>query len=296
MSRTPSVLLLFLAVGLDAADGTSDCAAMSEQDAAKLKSYVRGRYGIPATSALSVREVSRAEGSCYRKLEFSADNARPFRIDLYASPDFRFLAPDLMDSHAAPVPAARATAAPLTSALPEQGAAFLGPKGAPVTLAVFSDFQCPFCAQLAAGLKQDIVPVVGDSVRVAFYNFPLRMHPWARAAAEAAACARAQGDSYFWAIHDYIFDHRRDLTAENLDERLTQRAAAISGLDATRFQSCVDRGEMAATVEEHVALGRKLGITGTPTMFINGIRVTGYRPAQILTLIQEQASKAKASK
>jgi protein-disulfide isomerase len=117
------------------------------------------------------------------------------------------------------------------------------------------------------------------------------MHPWARPAAEAAACARLQNDSCSWSFHDYLFDHQRELTAANLADRLLSHIATLDeSFDRARFKVCVDERETAATVERDAAFGRQNNISGTPTLYINGVRVSGYVPAQIRTIIREQAA------
>jgi len=146
---------------------------------------------------------------------------------------------------------------------------------------------------MATGLMKEIVPTEGDKIRLIFRNFPLPMHPWARAAAEATACAQTQNDKYFWPLHDYIFAHQREITIENMTAKLSEQAAAIDGFDPARFQACVDKKETAAKVDQDVAFGNEMKVTGTPTLFINGQRVSGYRAEQIRTMIREQAPPDK---
>ena len=142
---------------------------------------------------------------------------------------------------------------------------------------------------MASGLMREILPSENGNVLLIFRQFPLEMHPWARAAAEATACAQAQNDKYFWPLHDYLFAHQRELSLDNMTAKLSGVAAAIEGFDQIRFQTCVDKKEMSAKVEQDVALGNELKVTGTPTLFVNGQRVSGYRTEQIRTLIREQS-------
>src|SRR5450631_2791186 len=100
--------------------------------------------------------------------------------------------------------------------LPKDGFSF-GPSDAPVNIILFSDFQCPYCSQLAKTMRQDLPKKYGDKVRVTFVEFPLSaIHPWARAAAESAQCLGAQNPAAFWAFHDWIFDHQKETTPANL--------------------------------------------------------------------------------
>jgi protein-disulfide isomerase len=163
----------------------------------------------------------------------------------------------------------------------------LGAKDAPVTVTVFSDFQCPFCAQAGAGLVKELLPSEEGKVRLAFRYFPLAMHAWARGAAEAAACAQQQGDGYFWNLHDYLFEHQKDITVENVQRRMMGQAAGIAGFDTKKFEACLDTKAGAARVDADMAFGREIGIQGTPTIFVNGQQMGGYRIDQIRTIIRE---------
>ena len=97
--------------------------------------------------------------------------------------------------------------------LPKDGFSF-GPADAPVNLVLFSDFQCPYCSQLAKTIRQDLPKKYGDKVRVTFVDFPLSaIHPWARAAAEGSHCLGEQNPAAFWAFHDWIFEHQKETTA-----------------------------------------------------------------------------------
>jgi protein-disulfide isomerase len=115
------------------------------------------------------------------------------------------------------------------------------------------------------------------------------MHAWARAAAEATACAQAQNDKYFWPLHDYIFAHQREINPGNLTQKLLEQVDTMEGFNLERFQACIGKKETAAKVDQDVAFGNEMKVTATPTLFINGQRVSGYRPEQIRTLIREQA-------
>ena len=288
--RFSQTLTLVLCLGsLRAAADSLDCGAVSDADRAKLAGWVQQKYHLPN---IDVQELSFVEGSCYRKLRFtSAGTGRPFRMELIASPDLRFLTRELLDSHADPAEEAKREARAIAASLTKGNPATRGPKDAPVTMVLFSDFQCPFCSQMAMGLTRDILPSDGDKIRLVFRQFPLPMHPWARAAAEATACARAQGEKYFWTLHDYIFSHQREITADNMLATLSEQA----DFDRDRFKSCVQSKETAAEIDQDVALGNELKVTGTPTLFINGQRVSGYRAAEIRTLIREQSNSARST-
>lgn len=154
-----------------------------------------------------------------------------------------------------------------------EGAFTQGPKDAPVTIIEFSDFQCPYCSRVIATLKE-VVRLYPKQVRIAFRDFPIAgLHPKAAKAAEAARCAGEQGK--FWEYHDLLFESQAQATPADF-----KRFAEQLKLDASRFATCLDSGKHAAAVASDVQEGTRLGITGTPTFFINGRLVVGALPLE----------------
>jgi protein-disulfide isomerase len=154
-----------------------------------------------------------------------------------------------------------------------EGAFAQGPKDAPVTIVEFSDFQCPFCSRVVATLKE-VVRLYPKQVRLAFRDFPIAgLHPKAAKAAEAARCAGEQGK--FWEYHDLLFGSQAQATPADF-----KRFAEQLKLDANNFATCLDSGKHAAAVASDVQEGTRLGITGTPTFFINGRLVVGALPLE----------------
>lgn len=281
-------VILFMVARMCVAEDLPSCAAIGDSDKTRLVTYVKKKYNLPDTALVDVKAQAFVQGTCYRQLRFTAGaGPRPFHVDLFVSPDLRFLSRDVLDSNGDPAEQARQHTRAIAAALNKPGAASVGSADAPVTLVLFSDFECPFCSQMATGLRRDILPEAGDNVRLVFRNFPLPMHPWARLAADGAACARAQDEGYFWPIHDYLFDHQPDLTPDNVESKISERAAELDGFDPARFRSCIDARESAPSIEEDLALGNEMKVSATPTLFINGQKVTGYRAEQIRTMIME---------
>ncbi len=145
-----------------------------------------------------------------------------------------------------------------------------GPTNAPVTMVVFSDFECPYCARSKAVIDQ-VVRDYGDKVRIVYRDFPLPFHANAPKAAEAALCADEQGK--FWEFHDHLFANQDKLQLAALKE-----TARTLGLDGAAFDACLDGGKMTARVEKNLEAGREAGVTGTPAFFINGLPLEGAQP------------------
>jgi protein-disulfide isomerase len=155
----------------------------------------------------------------------------------------------------------------------EASGPMLGPADAPITIIEFSDYQCPFCRR-AEPTVQDVLAKYPGQVRFVFRHFPLdRIHPLARGASEAAACAAEHGK--FWEFHKELFAEKAQLERAGLDA-----AAAKVGLDPAAFKACVDERRTQALVENDLKAGEAAGVSGTPAFFINGIPLRGALPAE----------------
>jgi len=287
-------------VGAAGANAQSACPPLGESAKTKLADYVRKKYSLPVNAQVYVAESGFVGGTCYRKLQFKSlyrpeDSARPLKIDLIASPDLRFLTRELLDSLVDPAAEEAHKLEALAASLATGHFPATGPKDAPISIVIFSDFECPFCAQAGKGLFTDVLSTEKDKIRLVFRNFPLAMHPWARAAAEAGVCAQRQDEKYFWEFHDYLFANQREINKQNLREKLLERATTMENFKVDEFESCLDHGTAAAAVEQDITLGNQIGIAATPTLFVNGHRLSGYRPEQIRTLIRELTSSTQAA-
>jgi protein-disulfide isomerase len=156
----------------------------------------------------------------------------------------------------------------------------LGPANAPVTIIEFSDYQCPYCARVVPTLKK-LKAEYGDKVRIVFKDFPLPNHPQAPKAAEAAHCAGEQGK--YWEMHDRMFGHQGALLVPQLKE-----SAAALGLDAAKFEQCLDSGKYAGVVQEDLEYGSDLGVSSTPSLYINGRPVVGAQPFDVFKRVIDE--------
>ena len=156
-----------------------------------------------------------------------------------------------------------------------------GPANAPVTIVEFSDFECPFCSRINPTIKQ-VQDKYGDKVRIVFRQFPLAFHQKAQKAAEASLCANDQDK--FWEMHDAMFANQQALEVAQLKAK-----AAELGLKADEFNSCVDSGKHAATIQADMKDGSAAGVSGTPALFVNGRFINGAVPFdQIATVIDDE--------
>ena len=143
-----------------------------------------------------------------------------------------------------------------------EGAPVRGALMGTVTVVEFSDFECPFCGA-AAPVVDRLLRQFDGKVKLIFKSYPLDMHPRAMPAARAAAAANKQGK--FWEMYDLLFSHQHDLEDEDIDHYAEQ-----IHLDMARFHADIASPELQARVDADKAEGRRLGVSGTPTFFVNG--------------------------
>ncbi len=160
--------------------------------------------------------------------------------------------------------------------------AFGAPAGAPVTIYVFSDFECPICKEEAQILRQNVAATFPDKVRVVFNDFPLdAIHPWARTAAIAGRCIYKQNPATFWDFFDWTYDNQTSIGLDNINSKL-QTFANQKGLDGMQLARCIDTKATEAEVDASIAEGRMLQVSATPTIFLNGRRLEGAIPWEML--------------
>lgn len=171
-----------------------------------------------------------------------------------------------------------------------------GPDDAPVTVAVFSDFQCrPYCAR-AAEAVEGLAGHYAGKVRFVFKHYPLngscnpstttQMHAQACAAAFAAQCAGEQGR--FWAMHDALFE-------ADLADGIYEPLAYGVGLDVPRWKQCLASERVKEQIGTHARQGGAMGVSGTPNWVINGRKGGGMAPAKLEAVIRYELDKAGAA-
>ncbi len=195
-----------------------------------------------------------------------------------------------IDDHQKPAPGAAAPAAapppaashkvPLNATMPRTG-----PKVAKVTIAEFSDFQCPFCKRVEPTVKE-ILQKYPNDVAIVFINQPLPFHEHAMEAAQAFQAAHRQGKA--WPMHDKMYDNNTALERASLE-----KYAQEVGLNMTKFKKDMDDPKIKEEIAEHQKLATSVGASGTPTFFINGRQIVGAQPfAEFQKIIDEEIKKA----
>ncbi len=164
---------------------------------------------------------------------------------------------------------------------------------ASVTLEEYGDFECPPCGKLAGPLAA-IEREFGEQFRMVFHNFPLITHQHAREAACAAEAAGQQ--NRFWEMHDLLYREQGMWSKANDTRAVFMNYAGVLGLNREQFGKDIDSERVKALVSADEEYGKSLGVTNTPTIFINGTMVppTSLNPTNLRAAINEAIRKTKA--
>lgn len=181
---------------------------------------------------------------------------------------------------AAPPPADTVYAIPVPARAPSRG-----PANAPVTIQIFSDFQCPFCSRVRPTL--DRLLAERSDVRLVWRDYPLPFHENAMPAAEAAREVFVQrGNDAFWRFHDLVFENQRQLDTDSL----VRLAAQVQGVDATRVRRALEQGTHRAAVRADMrAMDEVRSGVGTPSFLVNGRLVQGAQPIDVFRTAVDRA-------
>jgi protein-disulfide isomerase len=165
-----------------------------------------------------------------------------------------------------------------------------GPKNSPVTIVEFGDLQCPACK--AAQPAIEALVASEPNARFVFQNFPLEMHNWAAKGAAYSDCVGKASNDAFWKFVAKTYETQAEITAENVDEKLTAIADA-SGAKGSDIAACAATAATKADVDASLALGKEVNVTGTPTLFINGRSIGNVSnvPAESLKGLVDFAAK-----
>lgn len=151
----------------------------------------------------------------------------------------------------------------------------LGPDNAPITIVEFSDYQCPFCTKWHTEVFTRLMNDYKGKIRFIYRDFPLySIHPQAQSAAEAANCAGEQGA--YWEFHNALFSEKYSLGSDAYT-----RYAAEVGLNPNQFAQCLSEHRFKSEVDADFKYASSIGVSSTPTFFVNGLAVVGAQPYEV---------------
>jgi protein-disulfide isomerase len=164
-----------------------------------------------------------------------------------------------------------------------------GASDALVTIVEFSDFECQYCKQAQPTLDTLLARFGGD-VRHVWKNFPLSMHPRAIPAANFALEARTRGgDTTFWKVHDLLFSEQK-----NLDDEAFESIAKRAGLPPDKLLDAVQSQAHKAVINADMEQGKRFGVRGTPSFFVNGRQIAGALPVdKFQAVVTEELETAR---
>jgi protein-disulfide isomerase len=258
-------------------------------DREKIVRYLRDHFAIPESVKITANDVRESIYPEFLELTVTVDDgknkqAQPF----FVSKDMRYLVEgSIFNLGGDPKDE-------ISRLISLKDQASQGPVSAPVTLVEYSDLQCPVCARLQEELETEVVPKYGDKLRVVFKELPLvSIHDWAFTGAIAAQCAYQIDPSKYVAFRSEIYKNQESVSAEHARDLLLHFAAE-AGIDNLKLAACIDSQSSLSRVEANVHEAQALGISQTPTSFINGRAIVAAPPAsEFFKLIEEALRDSK---
>lgn len=187
------------------------------------------------------------------------------------------------NTQAQAAPQAQAPSAPAAPSGPvnitlKPNTPFLGSANAKVTVVEYADYQCPFCEKWYTSVMSELKTKYINSGKIKFvYQDFAFLGPDSNTAAEASHCASDQNK--FWQYHDYLFTHQGAEGSGWATAVHQKEFAQAVGLNTTQFNSCLDSGKYKQEVLDETAAGKSYGVSGTPSVFVNGTIIVGAQPA-----------------
>lgn len=280
------VLVLVLVAGGGSAQSTSAAGSLSPEVLHRIQTEIRSHYSVApqVNIAISTPEASDVVGFDKVIVTFTHDEKKT-TFDFLISKDRKTLARlEKID-----------ISQDLMSKIDVKGRPVRGNRDAKVVIVNYDDFQCPYCARMHATLFPSLLKEYGSKVKFIYKDYPLvDIHPWAMHAAVDANCLADQNNDAYWDFADSVHGNAKAIAGhspqeafDNLDKLATEQSEKYH-LDGAKLTACLkksDEGPIRASMVE----GDKLGVDATPTLFINGERVSGIIPDDVMHSIIDHA-------
>ncbi len=288
LTRVFNVLFLFALCMVIACSAQSSPAPapLPPELAHRIELEVRSRYQVPAGVNVAIGNPTASELTGFDNVTVTlSGGTHSSTHDFLISKDRKTLAHmEKMD-----------LTQDLMSKIDIKGRPTRGNPNAKVTIVNFDDFECPFCSRMHSTLFPGLLKAYGDKVRVVYKDFPLvEIHPWAMHAAIDGNCLAAQSNDAYWEFADYVHGNQQVFPGRNPGEAIAKLDATTLEqgtkfkLDQSKLDACVKKQDDSG-VRASMAEGDKLAIDSTPTLFVNGERMSGAIPEAEMRQILDRA-------
>ena len=294
MQRALFIVMLLLAAttwGQQPAS-TSDLPSAPTQQLpskATVESFMQHWFGYDSGISWTVSQILPAEVPGFAEVVVAMERGgQQQAMVLYVTSDEKHaFTGDIIPFGADPFAAARKHLAASTTGISR------GPANASLTIVEFSDLQCPHCKQAQPVIEKLMADF--PNARFVFQQFPLEgAHPWAFKAANWAQCIGHENNAAFWKFVNGIYDDQLNIDAQNADAKMKEHATA-TGADAAKASACVADPATTKAIRDSLELGKAVGVTGTPTVFLNGRKIASITGIPYDTL-KDLARFAESSK
>ncbi len=270
------LFFMFLAGGCKAQSAAAKT-SLAPEVVQRIDAAIRAQYSVPRTINISVSEPKPSEQPGFDQFTVTFSGGKNTSThDFLISKDRKTLAHlEKIDLEKIDLPA------DLMAKIDVKDRPIRGSQTAKVTIVNYDDFQCPFCSRMHAVLFPALLKQYGDKVRFIYKDYPLvEIHPWAMHAAIDANCLADQNNDAYWEFADYIHNNQRMVAGRSPEEafanldKVAQDEAGKYKLDGPKLSACMKKQDESA-IRLSIAQGDKIGVDSTPTLFINGERVSG---------------------
>ena len=252
----------------------------------RIRTEIRSRYSVPSQINIDVGSPGASDVPGYDKITVTfSGGSHTSTHDFLISKDRKTLA------HLETIDISQ----DLMSKIDLKGRPVRGDASAKVVIVNWDDFQCPFCSRMHATLFPGLLQAYGNKIKVIYKDYPLvEIHPWAMHAAVDANCLGDQNNGAYWDFADYVHGNQKLIAGRSQQEAFNNLDNAASDqankyhLDLARFQACIKKQDDTA-IRQSMAEGDKLGVDSTPTLFVNGERLSGVVPDDQLHAIIDRA-------
>jgi protein-disulfide isomerase len=283
--RKSLFILLLICLGCSAQSAPPDTVQ-------KIERQVRFYYTIPPEVKVAVGPLRSSDFPNYNALTITFDNGKKKDYEFLLSKDGNTLVRlTRMDLNKDPY-------VEIMNKIDVSGRPIRGNKNAKVTVVNYDDFECPFCSRMHQTLFPELLKEYGDRVQFIYKDYPLtEIHPWATRAAVNATCLADQNGEAYWDFADYIHGNQGEVNKEKQKDaqfsaldKITMIEAQKHNLDLAKLQSCI-KAQDEKSVRASMREGDELGVSATPTLFINGEKIDGAVPPDQLRDVLDRALK-----